>query len=83
MWLLWHTKKSFSNKLSSTSSSKADLHIEKAKAASQETRQFGIHDQLKVELKKEDSKTFLKSIVRSVVFSGNNIPGTGSLWIQP
>ena len=29
-------------------------YIEKAKAASRETRQFGIHDQLKVELRKKD-----------------------------
>ena len=38
--------------------------------------QFGIHDQLNVELRKEDSRTFQNPIERSVVVSINNIRGT-------
>ena len=36
-------------------------HIEKAKTASWEARQVGIYDRLKVEPRKEDPRTFLKS----------------------
>ena len=41
-------------------------HIEKTNAASRETRQFGIYDQLKVELRKEDPRTLKHPIERSV-----------------
>ena len=94
MWLLWHTKTFFSNKLLSTNSSEAGLgekrsqstsHLEKTKAASRETRQFCIYDQLR----KEDPRTFQKSSaiqinhmmkysIRPVTVSGNNISETGS-----
>mgnify|MGYP007091305291 CR=1 FL=1 len=51
-------------------------HIEKAKASSRDTRQFGIYDQLKVELRKEDHRTFKNPIERSVVVSEHKISGT-------
>jgi len=73
--------------------SRSTSYLDKTKAASRKTRQVGISYQLKVELRKEDHKTFQKSpamqmkcMVKysrmSVIVSGNNIHDTGSLWIQ-
>ena len=72
--------------------SQSTSNLEKIKAASRETRQFGIYAQLKVELRKEDPITFqqssaiqmkcmMKYLIRSLIVPGNNIPGTGSHWI--
>ena len=69
--------------------SQSTSNLAKTKAASRETCQFGIYYQLKVELRKEDHRTFQNSSAiqmkcmitysrRSVIVSGNNIHDTGS-----
>ena len=76
MWLLWHIKKYVSNKLSTS-------NLAKNKAASRETRQFIVYDQLKVELRKDHTTIQYSSAIQmkrminysrmSVIVSGNNV----------
>ena len=92
MWLLLHTKKSFSNTLSSASSSEADLGGEEEPeyvaywegqwCIPRDSPIWHTHDQLKVELRKYP-ETFQNLVERSVVVSGNNIPAQEAFGSKP